>query len=150
MSPAMNNATRTLTSEVESVMETLCGLLDRESDAVQASDFNTFRSIQNDKHALLTRYRALMDTLQRQSGALKTADKAILDRLKLAAKKFKVSTDRNASALEAGRNSMQRIVDRIVKCARDTVHANRQSYTKQGHAHLGSAGPLSIQVNEVL
>ena len=148
MSPAMTNATITLTAEVESLMGTLCALLDRESEAVQTSDFDAFRAIQNDKFAMLTRYRALMETLQRQSSLFSKTDTVVLDRLKTISAKLKDSTARNGQALEAGRNSMQRIVDRIVRCARETVHANRQSYTSAGRA--GAQSPFSLQVDEVL
>ena len=80
MSPAMANATTTLTSEAESLMSTLCDLLDRESNAVQESDFKLFRSIQDDKFAMLTRYRALMDTLHHQSKTITGANAIITDR----------------------------------------------------------------------
>jgi hypothetical protein len=52
--------------------------------------------------------------------------------------------------LESGKQSMQRLVDRIVRGARETVHANRQSYTKDGHGKIGTKAPLSIQVDQVL
>jgi hypothetical protein len=150
MSPAITNATITLTSEVENIMSTLTDILDRESQAVHASDFKSFRDIQNDKFAMLTRYRSMMDTLQRQTPNLNKADPKIIERLKASNDKFRESAARNSLALEAGRNSMQRIVDRIVRCARDTVHGNRHTYNKKGESGNKSQAPLSLQVNEVL
>ncbi len=150
MSPAAINATITLTSEVESIMATLTDILDRESQAVQASDFKAFRGIQNDKFAMLTRYRSMMDTLARQTLNLSQADPKILDRLRASNEKFKTSAKRNTQALEAGKNSMQRIVDRIVRCARDHVQGSRQTYNKKGQAGTKTQLPLSLQVNEVL
>jgi hypothetical protein len=149
MSPAMTNAAITLTAEVESIMSTLCDLLDRESEAVRTSDFDAFRDMQSDKLAMLTRYKSIVETLQRQSATLSSADAALLERLKKSSKKFLESSDRNTRTLEAGRQSMQRIIDRIVRGARETVHANRQSYNKQGHAN-GMQSPLCIQMDEVL
>jgi hypothetical protein len=150
MSPAVTNATITLTTEVENVMLTLTDILDRESDAVQASDFRAFRDIQSDKFAMLSRYRSLMDTLQRQSASLSLVDSRVIDRLRASSEKFRLSTDRNAKALDSGRASIQRIVDRIVRTARDTIHANRQTYNRKGYADAKTQIPVSIQVNEVL
>lgn len=149
MSPAMTNATVTLTTEAEGLMSTLCDLLDRESSAVQASDFKVFRAIQSDKFAMLTRYRALMDTLHHQSETMAGANAIITDRLKDSAVKFKASLSRNAQTLEAGKQSTQRILDRIVRSAREQVHGTRQTYTKKGHTNEVQS-PLSIQINEVL
>lgn len=148
MSPAMANATMTLTSEVESLIDTLCDLLDRESAAVQQADYATFKGMQSDKVSLLTRYRAIMDTLTRQKAQLESADAAITDRLKAVARKFAISADRNTRALDAGRASMQRIVDRIVRAARETVHGNSQVYKRNGTTSARMS--LSIQVDEVL
>ncbi len=148
MSPAAANAALTLTVEVETIMGTLCDLLDRETDAVKVADFNAFKTMQDDKFALLTRYRSLMDTLQRQAPMLKGVDNAATERLRNATRRFKTSTARNAQALEAGRASMQRIVDRIVRTARDTVHGNRQAYTKKGMTSSPKS-PLSLQMDEV-
>lgn len=149
MSPAMNNATMTLTSEVENILETLCGLMDRETAAVQNADFEIFKSLQSDKISLLGRYRSLMDTLQRQVPNLKQAGDGVTSRLKTAATRFQDSADKNAKALERGRQSMQRILDRIVRATRDTVHSNRQTYTKNGASHNGNSGPLSIRIDEI-
>jgi len=149
MSPAMTNAAITLTSEVESVLGSLSDLLDIESDAVQASDFDAFRNLQNDKFALMTRYRALMETLTHQAPFLKQAGDTVVGRITTATERLQASTKRNALMLESGRNSMQRIVDRIVRAARETVHADRQSYNRNGRSHNGG-GTLSIRVDEVL
>jgi PP-loop superfamily ATP-utilizing enzyme len=150
MSPAVTNATITLTSEVENVMSTLVDILDRESEAVRVSNFASFREIQNDKFSMLSRYRSLMETLQRQTDSLSKVDPKVIERLRASSEKFKVSAKRNTLALESGRNSMQRIVDRIVRCARDTIHGDRQSYNKKGQARTNTQLPLSVQVNEVL
>ena len=150
MSPAITNATITLTSEVENIMATLTDILERETTAVHASDFKSFRDIQNDKFAMLTRYRSLMDTLQRQTPNLSQADPKVIERLQVSRDKFRDAAVRNGSALEAGRNSMQRIVDRIVRCARDTVHGSRHTYNKKGESGTKTQIPLSLQVNEVL
>lgn len=149
MSPAMTNATLTLTNEVESLIDTLCDLLDRESDAVRASDYETFKSMQGDKVSLLTRYRAVMETLQRQKSQWQGVDSVITERLKATADKFGASAARNAATLEAGRASMQRIVDRIVRAARETVHGNSHVYKRNGTSNTPRS-PLSIQVDEVL
>jgi len=149
MSPAMTNATLTLTSEVESLIDTLCDLLDRETDAVKNSDFETFKSMQKDKVSLLSRYRAIMETLQRQKAQFAGADAVITERLKATAEKFTASAARNTQMLESGRASMQRIVDRIVRAARETVHGQSHVYRKNGTS-AGPRGALSIQVDEVL
>ena len=150
MSPAITNATSTLTSEVETILNTLTDVLERESEAVQTSNFKSFREIQNDKFAMLTRYRSLMDTLTRQTSMLSKSDPRVLDRLRASNEKFRAAAGRNSQALEAGRNSMQRIVDRIVRCARETIHGNRQTYDKKGYSNAKTALPLSLQVDQVL
>jgi len=150
MSPAMTNAAITLTSEVESVLATLSDLLDRESDAVQDCDFGSFRDMQNDKFAMLTRYQALMETLKYQAPHLKDAGETVTSRLTSVTSRLQNSLKRNAETLERGSASMQRITDRIIRAARETVYADRQSYKNDGRSNLTPGAPLSIRVDEVL
>lgn len=150
MSPAMTNAAITLTSEVEAVLGTFSDLLDRESDAVQQSDFLTFKNMQNDKFAMLSRYRALMETLKYQAPTLKEAGDGITGRLSSATERLQSSLQRNSAALQRGSQSMQRIADRIVRATRETIYADRQAYKNDGRSAVNPATPLSIRVDEVL
>ncbi|HEY8964150.1 MAG TPA: hypothetical protein VIN59_06795 [Alphaproteobacteria bacterium] len=150
MSPAMTNAAITLTSEVENVLGTFADLLDRESDVVQVCDFEGFKSLQNDKFALLSRYRALMETLKYQGPQLKGAGEAITNRLNAATIRLQESAKRNTTTLERASGSMQRITDRIVRAARETIYADRQTYNGNGRSALNPAIPVSMQINEVL
>lgn len=150
MSPAMTNAAITLANEAEIVMGSLCDLLDRETEAVRASDFDAFRNLQNDKFTMLTRYKSLVETLDRQRDTVKNSGEAVAKRLKVTLDRFRASSQRNAVALEAGSNSMRRITDRIVRSARETVHANRQVYNSKGVSGPGKQVPLSIKIDEVL
>lgn len=150
MSPAMTNAVITLTSEVENLMGMLSDLLDRESEAVQSSDFETFRGMQNDKMALFSRYKSLMDTVQRQGSTLKSAGDPVTERLKKSIARFQSSAEKNAQTLEGGTKSMKRILERIVRATRETVHGSRQTYNKSGSVDSKSNGPLCIKVDEVL
>lgn len=150
MSPAMTNAAITLTSEVEAVLGTFAALLDRESEVVQASDFDAFQSMQNDKFAMLTRYRALMETLKYQAPQLKAAGEPVAERLNAATARLQESVKRNAGALDRASNSMKRITDRILTAARETLYADRQSYRKDGRSNLNPATPVSMRLDEVL
>lgn len=150
MSQASLNAQKTLAAEAEAVLSSLCELLDRETDAVRSADFTTFRSIQADKHAMLARYRSLMETINKQNLTAATASEEVAARLKAIVTRFHDTAERNTKALEAGRNSIQRITDRIIKGARESVTANRTAYNYQGHASLNTKSPLSIKVDEVL
>lgn len=150
MSPAMTNAAITLTSEVETVLGTLADLLDRESDAVQASEFDVFKGLQNDKFALLSRYRALMETLKYQAPHLKNAGDTITSRLTTATEHLQSSIKRNTATLERGAASMQRITDRIVRTARDHIYADRQSYKQDGRSGITAKTPVSMRIDEVL
>ena len=128
MSQASLNAQKTLAAEAEAVLSSLCELLDRETDAVRSADFTTFRSIQADKHAMLARYRSLMETINKQNLTAATASEEVAARLKAIVTRFHDTAERNTKALEAGRNSIQRITDRIIKGARESVTANRTAY----------------------
>jgi hypothetical protein len=150
MSQAQTNAANTLASEAETVLSALCELLDYETNAVRNADFNTFRSIQSDKHAMLARYKSLMDTVTKQSAASPPVNEVLAQRLKVIINRFHESADRNAKTLEAGRNSVQRITDRIIKGARETINANRQTYNYAGHSSANNKGPISVRVDEIL
>ncbi len=150
MSPAMNNAATTLASETESVIGMLCDLLDRETGAVTQADFKAFAAMQNDKIMMFGRYKSLMETLTRQNAMLKEADAAITTRIKILINRFQETVSTNSKALETGRQSMQRITDRIVRTARETVYADRQTYNSKGASGYNTKTPLNLKVNEVL
>lgn len=148
MSPAQTNAAITLTSEVEIVVGALSELLDRETDTIREADFQGFSDLQTDKIALLSRYRNLIETLQKQTGDFAHASDAIKQRLKICETRLRQSTSTNKVALEGGISSMTRIMNRVVNAARETINKNRTTYTKSGKTSGG--GTLSISVNEVL
>lgn len=150
MSPATTNALNTLTLEAEAVLTTLSDVLDTETIAVRMSDFKTFRSVQNDKNALFARYKTLMETLSKKAKHLREAPEATAERLRKTVHRFHKSVADNTVALEAGSRSIQRITDRIVKGARETAQANRQSYNYSGQTKHNSPLPVSIRVDEVL
>lgn len=150
MSPAMTNAAITLTSEVESVLGAFADLLDLESDAVQSSDFDTFKGLQNDKFAMLSRYRALMETLKYQAPHLKSADQSITARLNSATTRLQTSVTRSADTLDRASRSMQRLTERIVTAARETLYADRQSYKQDGRSGINSTTPVSMRIDEIL
>lgn len=147
---AATNAAETLAAEAETILSALCGLLDRETEAVKAADFESFKEMQADKCAMLARYKALNDTLKKQSATIKALNDAMKDRLRETTKRFQTSSDRNLKALEAGRASMQRISERIIRCARETVHATRQTYNRNGYSSLNAQTAVSLKVDEVL
>jgi ElaB/YqjD/DUF883 family membrane-anchored ribosome-binding protein len=147
---AINNAANTMATEIELILNTLCDLLDRETMAVRTSDFEDFKNLQADKFAMLTRYKSLMETVSTQNHILKNTSDALKKQLNDMAARFQQSTERNIKALEAGRKSMQRISDRIVRCARDTVHATRQTYNNNGNSSINSKTPVSLKIDEVL
>lgn len=148
MSPAAINATITLTNEIESVIDALAELLDRETEAVTSADFATFKVLQNDKMALMTRYRALIETTQKQTENFTTANDTIKERLQSAATRLDKSVGYNKSALEGGTRSMQRIMERVITAAKETLNEGRTTYTKGGRTSGG--GTLSISLNEIL
>lgn len=148
MTPAMANATLTLTGEIETIIDSLINLLDLEVDAIKSADFKSFTALQNDKVALLTRYKALIETTQKQSSNLQTAPDTIKERLREAAQKLDASLQVNKAALEGGLSSMQRIMDRVVNAARETLNQSRTTYTKAGRTSGGTT--LSITMDEVL
>jgi acetylglutamate kinase len=147
---AITNAANTMAAEAENLLSALCDLLDRETTAVRASDFEGFKNLQADKFAMLTRYKSLMDTIKTQSHVFKNVSDTLKKQLQDAAARFEKSTTHNIKALDAGSKSMQRITDRIIRCARDTVHATRQTYNNHGNSSINSKTPVSLKLDEVL
>ncbi|MBU6234479.1 MAG: hypothetical protein KGQ41_01425 [Alphaproteobacteria bacterium] len=149
MSPASNNALNTLALEAESILGTLGDLLDRETDAVRTADYTTFRDLQNDKNALYNRYRTLLEAIKLRAPQIKEAPDATAERLRKVAARFHSSVEKNMYALDAGSKSVQRVTDRIVRAARESVQS-RQSYSPKGHAGQVAGQPISVKVDEVL
>ncbi len=150
MSPASTNAAITLVSETETVMGMLSDLLDRETAAVQMSDFKECSDIQTDKIMMFNRYRNLQDTLKRQSETIRGAGEPVAKRMTDAIERMQVAAKRNAQALEVGHRTMQRLTDRIVRGARASVYAGRQTYNKQGRTSANLQAPLKLKINDVL
>lgn len=149
MSPAQANALNTLTLEAETILGTLSDLLDSETLAVRTADFSTFRNLQSDKIVLLQRYKSLIETLKTQKSALEKADEATSKRLKKSIAHFQECIHTNTNALEAGSKSIQRVTDRIIKGARDSVQG-RPTYNGYAKSHTNANMAVSITVDEVL
>lgn len=150
MSAAMTNAALSLTQEAENLIDTLTDFLDRETQAVQAADYQVFRSMQNDKFVLLSRYQSLIETLRHQKQTFSAADNTVIERLQEKCASFATSAQRNQRALESGQKSMARILTRIVNTTRETVKADRVVYGRTGKTQYGDKSPLSIKLNETL
>ncbi len=131
-------------------VEAFCDVLDQETEALKATDYNTFGVLQDVK---LKRAHAYQDAVLAFDGdleSMKDLPDAAKDKLRAAHEKFTTIADRNQKTLVAAHNVSQRIVAMIMDAARRSVADEAPGYSRAATQSLSDKIPVHFKLNEVL
>lgn len=145
MSPALVNK---VTHALQAV-ESFSALLDEETAALKASDFDAFKAMQDEKILRAEAYQAAILTFEEDIDILQTLDSDLKQKLHAAHARFNSAADANQNILLASKNVSERIVDMIIEAARRTVNEG-PNYGASGTQGLSEKIPVHLKINEVL
>lgn len=149
---AMTTEETTIQEEVQMMLDLLDSftvLLEAETDALRSTQFEVVERLQDDKKSLAGMYKKQVTTLHDRGDEVATVDPSMKEKLIRARTQFTAVLQENLQALDAVRNSCQRLVNGIVRAARDAV-VDQPNYSAAGRTGGAGAGPVSISVNTTL
>lgn len=139
-----------LLTRAQDVMTELKSVLEQETDALRAVDLVGALSLQDKKIQLMQRYEQIVQQAKNHEHVLKTATTPRKDEIRKLEKDFRVSTERNLSALKHGKKSLERLVDRMLNTIRDCIKEQEHvAYTASGTVD-GRKGSMSINIDQTL
>ncbi len=154
----MNKENKTMTNdatiqdEVQMMLDLLDSftiLLEAETDALRSTQFDVVERLQGDKKSLAGMYQKQVTMLHDRGDEVATVDPSMKEKLIRARTQFTAVLQENLEALEAVRTSCQRLVNGIVRAARDAV-VDQPNYSAAGQTGNAGTGPVSISVNTTL
>lgn len=137
--------------DVLAVLNDFSALLTAETAALKKSDFKVVDGLQNDKRALAKRYHEMIVQLSARPDALTHVEEGLRDRLLRARTDFTRLLQENLTVLENVKKSTQRLVDRILDVARQTVTDDRHhAYAATGKTQAARSSSLSLTIDQSL
>jgi flagellar biosynthesis/type III secretory pathway chaperone len=123
--------------------------LDRETAALEKSDFNTFELLQGEKIELAQAYQQAILAFEEDADILPTLDESVKDRLRQAHSRFATAAKTNQTTLEVTKNVAERIVNLVMTAAKKTVIDETPSYGANGLQGVSDKIPVYFKLNEV-
>lgn len=145
------DALRADVMNVLSVLDDFSALLTAETAALKSSDFEAVDCLQAHKRELAKRYHDMIVQLSTRPDALTAVDGSLRDRLLRARTDFTSLLQENLTVLENVKKSTQRLVDRILDVARQTVTDDRHhAYAASGKTQAARSSSLSLTIDKSL
>lgn len=136
---------------VLSVLDDFSHLLKQETEALRKNDFQTVDALQAHKRELAKRYHDIITLLSTQPNALMSVEPTLRDRLVKARTDFTRLLQENLTVLENVKKSTQRLVDKILDVARQSVTDERHhAYAASGKAQAARSSSLSLSIDKSL
>jgi len=136
---------------VLSVLDDFSHLLKQETEALRKNDFQTVDALQAHKRELAKRYHDMITLLSTQPNALMGVEPTLRDRLVKARTDFTRLLQENLTVLENVKKSTQRLVDKILDVARQSVTDERHhAYAASGKAQAARSSSLSLSIDKSL
>lgn len=136
---------------VLSVLDDFSHLLKQETEALRKNDFRTVDTLQAHKRELAKRYHDMITLLSTQPNALMSVEPTLRDRLVKARTDFTRLLQENLTVLENVKKSTQRLVDKILDVARQSVTDERHhAYAASGKAQAARSSSLSLSIDKSL
>ncbi len=136
---------------VLSVLDDFSHLLKQETEALRKNDFQTVDALQAHKRELAKRYHDMITLLSTQPNALMSVEPTLRDRLVKARTDFTRLLQENLTVLENVKKSTQRLVDKILDVARQSVTDERHhAYAASGKAQAARSSSLSLSIDKSL
>lgn len=148
---AKTDALRGDVMNVLSVLDDFSHLLKQETEALRKNDFQTVDALQAHKRELAKRYHDMITLLSTQPNALMSVEPTLRDRLVKARTDFTRLLQENLTVLENVKKSTQRLVDKILDVARQSVTDERHhAYAASGKAQAARSSSLSLSIDKSL
>lgn len=136
---------------VLSVLDDFSHLLKQETEALRKNDFQTVDALQAHKREVAKRYHDMITLLSTQPNALMSVEPTLRDRLVKARTDFTRLLQENLTVLENVKKSTQRLVDKILDVARQSVTDERHhAYAASGKAQAARSSSLSLSIDKSL
>lgn len=145
MTPQLNTKIDRTLHAVESFSQ----LLELETAALKASDFQIFESLQEDKLVFAQNYQDSILAFEEDLDLLQSLDESTKEKLRAAHTRFNTVADDNQNTLLASKNVSERIVTMIMNAARQTV-SEGPAYNAAGTQGISDKIPVHFKLNEVL
>ena len=149
-------ATTTLPLKTEvlnilTVLEDFSKLLMDETLALKKSDFKIMDDLQSSKRSLAKTYQELVTSLSARQGEMSGLDGDLRERLIMTRMRFTHILQDNMLALENMKRSTQRLVNRILDVARDSVtEETHHKYSASGKMQSVKSSSLSLSLDQNL
>ncbi|HCS23225.1 MAG TPA: hypothetical protein PLW48_08370 [Alphaproteobacteria bacterium] len=148
---AKTDALRGDVMNVLSVLDDFSNLLQQETGALRKNDFDTVEGLQAHKRELAKRYHDMIVQLAAEPKALLNVEPGLRDKLVRARTDFTRLLQENLSVLENVKKSTQRLVDKILDAARQSVTDERHhAYAASGKAQAARSTSLSLSLDQSL
>lgn len=145
------DALRADVMNILSLLDDFSALLSAETAALKKNDFKTVDTLQTNKRELAKKYHDLIVHLSAQSDALSGVEKGLHDRLLRARTDFTRLLQENLKALENVKRSTQRLVNKILDAARQSVTDDKHhAYASTGKAQAARSSSLSLTIDTTL
>jgi hypothetical protein len=136
---------------VLSVLDDFSALLTAETAALKKNDFKAVDALQAHKRELAKRYHDMIVTLAAKPETLSGVEVPLRERLIKARTEFTRLLQENLTVLENMKKSTQRLVDRILDVARQSVTEDRHhAYAHTGKAEAARSTSLSLSLDKSL
>lgn len=133
------------------VLEKFSGVLENETAALRASDFKTLDGLQADKRQCAAKYHELVTSLSSRGEEIKNLDLDLKEKLVKSRTRFTLLLQDNMRALETMKSTTQRLANRILEVARQTVASDQQTnYSSRGKMQSYASSTRSIAIDQSL
>lgn len=130
-------------------VEAFCSVLDKETAALQASDFPLFQSLHQEKMARARDYQESILAFEDVADLLAGLDEDTKNALHIAHRRFTESANANHTVLQSSVTVAERIVTVMMEAARRSV-SEGPAYSASGKQDLSDKIPVHFKLNEVL
>lgn len=144
MSVLRNKVTQALQN-----IDAFSALLQQEASALQKSDYTTFQNLQGAKLEMAHAYQDAVLSFEEQGDQLQNMEAGDKKMLQECYARFREACKLNEAALLASRTVAERVVNLVMKAARQTV-MDGPAYCAMGRQGISDKVPVHFKLNEVL
>ncbi len=135
--------------ELLSIISSFSNLLNEETTALKEVDFEKVDTLQKQKKILAKQYEEAILSLSNRKDELLDLDIETRDKLKNTRTHFNRLLEINFNALEAAKDSNQRLVDYILNIAREAITTDNQiNYSHMGRTATYESASTSLTIDE--
>lgn len=140
-----------LVNDTLNTLAEFSNILEQENAALRKSDFKTLDTLQADKRLYAAQYHDHVTKLTERGEEMRNLDIKLKEKLVVARTEFTLLLQENMKALENMKNSTQRLANRILEVARQSVTTDQQTgYSAKGQVRSYASSTRSLSVDQSL